>query len=88
MIKITVDWCKGCLLCIQKCPRDALELSTELNRKGITPPRLKEVNDCNYCRLCELICPDFAITVVVEEQKEDSTETKSKLIIGGITNEI
>ena len=87
MIDITLDWCKGCELCIQRCPVDALELSDKLNKRGIYPPKLKEENECNFCKLCELICPDFAIIVVPEEDK-DPEEIKSKLIIGGITNEV
>lgn len=87
MIHVTVDWCKGCLLCIQRCPKQALEQSDVMNKKGIYPPRLKEVNECNYCRFCELICPDFAITVTKDEEEEPK-EPKSKLIIGGITNEV
>ena len=87
MIDITLDWCKGCELCIQRCPVNALELSDKLNKRGIYPPKLKEENECNFCKLCELICPDFAIVVVPEEDK-DPEEIKSKLIIGGITNEV
>ena len=87
MLYFMVDWCKGCLLCIQKCPKQALELSDQINKKGIYPPKLKEQNECNNCRFCELICPDFAITVKVEEGDE-KPESKSKLIIGGVTNEV
>ena len=87
MIYITLDWCKGCLLCIQKCPKDALEVSDQINKKGIYPPQLKEKNECNNCRFCELICPDFAITVKIEEG-EEKEEPRSKLIIGGVTNEV
>ena len=85
-IEITEDWCKGCELCINKCPVQALEWKKTLNKKGVYPPKLKEDNECNQCRLCELICPDFAITVTPEERVED--DQKSKLIIGGITNEV
>ncbi len=90
MIEILEDWCKGCELCIKKCPRDALELSDTLNKRGVYPPRLKEENNCNNCRLCEFICPDFAITVIPDEEDEEDKieEAKSKLIIGGIVNEI
>ena len=87
MIEIILDWCKGCEICVRRCPVDALEYSKELNKRGVYPPILKEENECNYCRLCELLCPDFAITVIPDEGKEE-TEHKSKLIIGGITNEV
>jgi 2-oxoglutarate ferredoxin oxidoreductase subunit delta len=87
MIEVLVDWCKGCEICIQRCPVDALELSDELNKRGVYPPKLKEENECNYCRLCELLCPDFAITVIPDEG-EKAEKPKSKLIIGGIVNEV
>jgi len=87
MIEVLLDWCKGCNMCIKRCPVDALETSDKLNKRGIYPPRLKEINDCNYCRFCELICPDFAITVI-SEAKEEVSDNKSKLIIGGIVNEV
>ena len=83
MIEVKDDWCKGCNLCIDRCPVDALEESDKLNRRGIRPPKLKEKNECNYCRLCELICPDFAITVIPEE--DDKKPVKKTLLtpVGG-----
>ena len=68
MIEIKDDWCKGCGICIERCPVGALEDSDRLNRKGIRPPKLKEINECNFCRLCELICPDLAITVIPDKE--------------------
>ena len=82
MIEVKDDWCKGCNVCIDRCPKDALEESDKLNKRGIRPPKLKKKNECNYCRLCELICPDLAITVISEDKKKD--EKKNLLIpVGG-----
>ena len=75
MIEFKDDWCKGCNICIDRCPVDALEESDRLNRKGVRPPQLKKDNKCNYCRLCELICPDLAITVIPEEIKKEDKKT-------------
>jgi 2-oxoglutarate ferredoxin oxidoreductase subunit delta len=86
MIEITQDWCKGCELCVKYCPVQALKMGDEINKKGVYPPVLKEDNECNFCRLCELLCPDFAVTVIVEEIEEK--KEKSKLRIGGVTNEV
>ena len=87
MIEIVLDWCKGCDICIKRCPTDALEKSDALNKRGVYPPKLKEENECNFCRLCELLCPDFAIAVIPEEGKGPDI-VKSKFIIGGICNEV
>jgi 2-oxoglutarate ferredoxin oxidoreductase subunit delta len=83
MIEVKEDWCKGCDICIDRCPVDALEQSDKLNKRGIRPPRLKEKNECNYCRYCELICPDLAITVI--EDKEIKKDEKKTLLspVGG-----
>jgi len=83
MIQVKEDWCKGCDLCIEKCPLNALEQSEHLNKRGVKPPQLKKINDCNYCRLCELICPDLAITVIKDKNKK--IEEKKSLLrpVGG-----
>jgi 2-oxoglutarate ferredoxin oxidoreductase subunit delta len=75
MIKINEDWCKGCGICIERCPVHALEESDTLNKRGIHPPQLKAVNECNDCRLCELLCPDLAINVIPEEKKKQEKKT-------------
>ena len=31
MIEVILDWCKGCEICVKRCPVNALELSDELN---------------------------------------------------------
>lgn len=84
MIEIKEDWCKGCNICIERCPVDALEQSDTLNKRGVKPPRLKEKNECNCCRLCELICPDLAITVIPEEKKKEDKKLLRSPIGGHI----
>ena len=84
MIEVKEDWCKGCNICIERCPVNALEESDQLNKRGVRPPRLKKDNECNYCRLCELVCPDFAITVIAEEKKEEKKKILLRSPVGGI----
>jgi len=83
MIEVKDDWCKGCNICIDRCPVDALEESDQLNRRGIRPPKLKEKNECNFCRLCELICPDLAITVIPDEEEKKPVKKTLLTPVGG-----
>ncbi len=84
MIEFKDDWCKGCNICLDRCPVDALEESDRLNRKGIRPPQLKEKNNCNFCRLCELICPDLAIAVIPDKEVKKPEKKTLLSPVGGI----
>jgi 2-oxoglutarate ferredoxin oxidoreductase subunit delta len=70
VIHINKDRCKGCEFCVEYCPKDVLEMSGEFNIKGYHPPFVKNENDCVYCQLCEIICPEFAIFVTLKEKEE------------------
>ena len=70
IIHIIKDRCKGCGFCVEYCPNDVLELSDEFNIKGYHPPFVKNENDCVYCQLCEIICPELAIFVILKEKEE------------------
>ncbi len=83
MIEVREDWCKGCNICIDRCPVDALEESDKLNRRGVRPPKLKQENECNYCRYCELICPDLAITVIPDEVDKKPVKKTLLTPVGG-----
>ncbi len=65
MNKITIDenYCKGCHLCIDQCPKEVLKVSSRRNAKGYLVPEADKAEDCIACQLCETICPDMAITV-------------------------
>ena len=84
MIEVKDDWCKGCNICIERCPVDALEESDKLNKKGIRPPKLKKENKCNFCRYCELICPDLALTVI---EDKDVKKIEKKILLSPVGGE-
>jgi 2-oxoglutarate ferredoxin oxidoreductase subunit delta len=63
-IHVIKDRCKGCRFCIEFCPRQVLKESPELNSKGYRPVCADDDNACLDCGLCELICPEFALSVV------------------------
>lgn len=56
IIKVNLEWCKGCEICVAFCPKNVLEM-----RGGKV--KVARPEDCITCMLCELRCPDFAITV-------------------------
>jgi 2-oxoglutarate ferredoxin oxidoreductase subunit delta len=61
---INRDWCKGCGICVKLCPKQVLELDTKEKATVVRP------QDCICCQLCELRCPDLAITVLKEQDEE------------------
>lgn len=56
-ILINRDWCKGCCVCVEFCPKKVLELD---DREKVFAARPA---DCIACRMCEMRCPDLAITI-------------------------
>jgi 2-oxoglutarate ferredoxin oxidoreductase subunit delta len=62
-IDIIEERCKGCKICIEVCQADVLDIAEEPNSSGYNPPFVKNVDGCNICGLCEMLCPDFAIKV-------------------------
>ena len=52
---ISREWCKGCGICVEFCPEDALALDEMEKAQLISSEK------CNGCGMCELRCPDFAI---------------------------
>lgn len=56
------EYCKGCGLCIVRCPVKALTFSNDLNFLGTQMPQ-NDLNKCTACGLCQLTCPDGAIKV-------------------------
>jgi len=69
-VQVLKDRCKGCRFCIEFCPRHTLRESSEFNSKGYHPIYADSNNDCLDCGLCEMLCPEFAISVVPAEEEE------------------
>lgn len=69
-VKIDIETCKGCELCIEACPQDSLQMSKGINTKGYHYAVLVQDN-CTGCVNCALVCPDAVITVYRTTKKID-----------------
>jgi indolepyruvate ferredoxin oxidoreductase beta subunit len=67
-LDITESWCKGCDICVKMCPQRCLALN---GRQIVT---LTDPAACTACRLCEWLCPDFAIRVHAEVTEEAAAQ--------------
>jgi len=64
--------CKGCGWCIEYCPKKILRPSEEFNEKGYHYPIVTDQGQCVNCKVCEDICPDFAIFSLVREETSEN----------------
>lgn len=79
MIPIVIEArCKGCGYCIEFCPKDVLAFSDRFNAKGYYVPVNVLPTACTGCRMCEMVCPDFAIYLVEDTQAAADVPVKVK----------
>lgn len=55
--------CKGCDICVSKCPAGVLSMRLDQTRVLGKVIQVIHPESCIGCRECELHCPDFAIYV-------------------------
>jgi 2-oxoglutarate ferredoxin oxidoreductase subunit delta len=67
-IVVKVSWCKACGLCVEYCNRGVLKMEGTL-------PQVINAERCNWCLMCEHMCPDFALEV---KEKETDAESASE----------
>ena len=63
-LRIDVEECKGCGLCIEACPPKVIGMSEQLNHYGYRTALYKGAG-CTGCGICFMVCPEpGAITVL------------------------
>ncbi|HBG81829.1 TPA: 4Fe-4S ferredoxin [candidate division CPR2 bacterium] len=60
---IDLDQCKGCGVCVEKCPQKCLNFSHDNVGFYLTPAVDCDISKCIACKICDLFCPDCAIGV-------------------------
>ena len=56
-IAINEKWCKKCGICVEFCPKQIFITG------ALGEPQVNDPTKCTECRLCEILCPEFCITV-------------------------
>jgi len=64
VVEVNRAFCKGCGICVAFCPKAVLQLDE--HEKAV----VERPEECNACMLCELRCPDIAIEVRSEGQRD------------------
>lgn len=71
LVKINVERCKSCGLCVYICPKEILGLGEVANSKGYYTVEMKDQTQCIACGFCALICPDLVLEVYREEKESE-----------------
>ncbi|RPH93564.1 4Fe-4S dicluster domain-containing protein [candidate division KSB1 bacterium] len=69
-VEINETWCKGCRICVDLCPNNVLVMVEVPDRWEGSIARVADIEACNGCGICEVECPDFAISVYAPEKKK------------------
>ncbi|MFH1421428.1 MAG: 4Fe-4S binding protein [Planctomycetota bacterium] len=64
VIEINENYCKGCEICINFCPKKVFSQSNRISARGYSVPEVTKPEKCTGCLICEHLCPDIAITVL------------------------
>ncbi len=62
-LKLNVERCKGCYLCIANCRKEAISISDYTNRKGIQTIQVDH-EKCVQCGNCYAMCPDLVFEIL------------------------
>ncbi len=62
-IKVDIEKCKGCILCVVACPSKVISLAREVNSKGYNYAYMANPDECTGCTNCAMVCPDSVIEV-------------------------
>ena len=62
-VRLSVERCKGCYLCIENCKKGAISLSAYTNSKGVVTIQVDQ-EKCVQCGSCYAMCPDLVFEIL------------------------
>jgi len=73
-LRIDVDECKGCGICVEACPPKVISINERLNHYGYRTAEYAGAG-CTGCGICFMVCPEpGAITVLKLVQRKTDEE--------------
>ncbi len=73
LLRVDVNECKGCGLCVEACPPKVIAMSERLNHYGYRTATYKGAG-CTACGICFMVCPEpGAITVLRAVTRKTAT---------------
>lgn len=63
MIRIDIERCKGCGLCVTACQKKLIKIGDSINSLGYHTAQINDEEKCTGCANCAEMCPDVAIEV-------------------------
>ena len=77
-IRLSVEGCTACGVCVNSCPQQALTLSRTQTPDGATIHQLSHLADkCRACQACVRFCPVQAITPGAQMHLHDALEART-----------
>jgi NAD-dependent dihydropyrimidine dehydrogenase PreA subunit len=83
LLRVDVNECKGCGLCVEACPPKVIGLSEQLNHYGYRTATYAGAG-CTGCGICFMVCPEpGAITVLRLALRPDAEGQIAQSGLGG-----
>jgi len=90
VVVTTAETCKGCGLCVKRCPMDALQMidyaaaNPEINKKGRVPQL--NVNACLGCGVCVVKCPTKSLILELKDETVEPPRTVVDWVMNYLDN--
>jgi len=78
LLRVDVNECKGCGLCVEACPPKVIRLSERLNHSGYRTAIYAGVG-CTGCGICFMVCPEPGAIAVLHAVNRKAVEVSGSI---------